>query len=222
MVNISYCVTVADEVMEFERLIEFLISHKQIGDNILVLVDSNKVNIGLEKILLEYEKDSKILKHYRNFGGNFAEWKNYFFQHNSFKKNLKDYLFFIDADELPNPKLIDDIPYILYVNPDVDVFGVPRINFVEGITPEYVSSMGWYKDKNNRINYPDYQYRICKNNDVLRWGGKVHETIQGYKIRTELPQNDQYDLLHVKSFEKQIKQNKFYESIQRIISNNQD
>lgn len=60
------------------------------------------------------------------------------------------------------------------------------------------------------INYSDIQYRIMKNLPYLNWGGQVHETIINYKVRTELPIGGEYDLLHIKSFEKQQKQNESY------------
>lgn len=211
MIKITYCITVANEKDEFIKLISFLKDHKRFEDNILVLVDSPKCDCKLEDYILSISTETMIF--FSTFKNNFSEWKNTFFNAEVFGGELNDYLFFIDADELPNPELIEGLPYILDVNPEVDVFGVPRINFVEGITDDYITNMGWRKDDKNRINYPDYQYRICKNQEGIRWGGKLHETIQGYKIRTELPQNDCYDLLHVKSFDKQVQQNEFYNTI---------
>lgn len=213
MCKISYCVTVCNETEDFIKLMDVLIHSKRSEDNILILVDTNKATPDLEDALIEFTNTPQIYIQYQIFWGNFADWKNIFWTDEFFNPLLKDYLFFLDADERPDPELISNIPYILDINPEVEVYGVPRSNFVIGITDEYINSVGWRKDEQNRINYPDYQYRICQNNDNLRWGGKVHETIQGYQIRTELPMNDVYGLLHIKSFEKQIKQNKFYESI---------
>lgn len=213
MQTISYCITVANEKKEFINLINFLLTHKRVDDNILILVDSNKCDNKLEDYLLDICKGKKILAYFGNFKNDFSEWKNKFFDIELFNLSLQDYLFFIDADELPNPELIENLPYILEVNPEVDVFGLPRINFVEGIPNEYIQQMGWNKDQNNRINYPDTQWRICKNSPKLRWKGNVHETIVGYKLRISLPQNDVYDLLHMKTFEKQKQQNELYSKL---------
>ena len=215
MIKISYCVTVADEKEEFIKLIDFLTTHKRKEDNIFVLVDSNKCTDKLSEYILDLTYDNKIISTFSHFKGNFSDWKNMFWEIDKGieDEKLQDFLFFIDTDEIPNPELIENLPYILEINPEVDVFGVPRINFVEGITGEYIQQMGWRKDDQNRINYPDIQYRICRNAPTIRWGGKVHETLMGWGLRVELPMNDVYDLLHIKTFEKQQQQNNFYNSL---------
>ena len=44
-----------------------------------------------------------------------------------------DYIFHIDADEIPNEVLLKQLPQILEIN-DTDLVWVPRINIVNGIT----------------------------------------------------------------------------------------
>ena len=43
-----------------------------------------------------------------------------------------DYIFHIDADEIPNEVLLKQLPQILEIN-DTDLVWVPRINIVNGI-----------------------------------------------------------------------------------------
>lgn len=208
MNRISYLITVCNEDKEFKKLYETLRINKRKEDNILVLVDENKCPkySKFNDFLVELNKARKIVLISDLFSGNFSDWKNKLKDH----PQCKEYQFFLDADEVPNPLLIDNLPLILELNPDVDVIGLPRANFVEGITPEHIQKWGWKKDIKNRINYPDYQYRICKNLSALRWGGEVHETIIGYRVRTELPIGGDYDLLHFKTIDKQEKQNESY------------
>jgi len=206
--RITYAITVANEIVEFKKLYETLRINKRDEDNIIVLVDTNKCPKYSE--FFEFLTDLHKARHIKliddKFGGNFGEWKNKLRSH----PLCKDYLFFLDADEIPNPILIENLPLIIELNPEVDVIGVPRANFVTGITPEYVKQMGWRQDIKERINYPDFQYRIMINRPGIEWGGQVHETIINYKVRTELPIGGEYDLLHIKSFEKQQKQNESY------------
>ena len=101
-------------------------------DNIIILVDNNKCPKELEDYLWELIDDVAAVN-YSYFKGDFSEWKNMFFENKDISEELKDYLFFLDTDELPNPELVEQLPYILEINPDVDVFGLPRTNFVEGI-----------------------------------------------------------------------------------------
>ena len=49
----------------------------------------------------------------------------------------KDYIVNIDSDELPNVELLNILPGILEANPEVDLYYVPRINTVSGITDEF-------------------------------------------------------------------------------------
>jgi glycosyltransferase involved in cell wall biosynthesis len=213
MDKITYCITLADEFEEIQKLLESLIVAKRRTDNILILVDTNKCTQEIEDYLIKMCDNHKITVCFEIFKGNFADWKNLFWDIDILNLSLGDYLFFIDADEVPNPELVEHLPYIIEINPEVDVFGVPRINFVEGITDEYIQQMGWRKDNQNRINYGDYQYRICKNKPNIRWKGSIHEVLSGWDLRVELPMDDVYDLLHIKTFEKQKSQNEFYKNL---------
>ena len=67
----------------------------------------------------------------------FADWKNKFFQYCT-----GDYIFQIDADEIPHQTLIELLPEVLEKN-DFDICLVPRVNIVEGITQEHIQKWGW-------------------------------------------------------------------------------
>jgi hypothetical protein len=69
------------------------------------------------------------------------------------------------------------------------------------------------KDNNGRINYPDFQTRIYKNISDIKWEGKVHERVVGFKTYSSLPINQDWDLLHIKSLERQEKQNNYYNTL---------
>lgn len=209
--NISYCITLCDEIEEIKKLIETLKLSKRSGDEILVLVDSKKATPEIYSFMEEHHRNEhSIIDSFwvDEFKGDFSEWKNILVDRAS-----KEYLFFIDADEIPNPQLLDDLSLILELNNDVDIFGLPRQNFVEGITDEYIKQVGWRKDELNRINYPDYQYRIMKRKPGIQWGGKLHETIIGGDLKVEFPPEVIFSLLHIKTFDKQKKQNDFYSKL---------
>jgi glycosyltransferase involved in cell wall biosynthesis len=122
------------------------------------------------------------------------------------------YIFQIDADELPNVDLLDMLPGILEANPEVDVYLVPRINTVSGITEEHIQEWRW-RVEGDRINFPDYQWRIYKNIPTIKWVNKVHERLDGFKIYSTLPAQDEFCLLHPKTIERQEKQNEFYNTL---------
>jgi glycosyltransferase involved in cell wall biosynthesis len=124
-----------------------------------------------------------------------------------------DYIFQIDADEIPAEDLILHLPELLEINPDMDIFLVPRVNTVEGLTPEHIAAWRWNVTDNGWVNWPDFQWRIWKNKPEIKWVNKVHERLDGFKTYTMLPDAEYFALYNPKTIEKQEKQNSYYESI---------
>lgn len=208
--KITYCLSVANEEPEFRKLYETLRINKRDEDNILVLVDLNKCPISSNffDFLEDLSKSKSIRMMTGYFGGNFSHWKNHLIDFNV----EDDFKIFLDADELLPPQLIDDLPIILELNPDVNIFGLARQNFTKGITQEYADKWGWTIDELGRNCWPDVQFRICRSNLGIRWSGKVHETLVGPGIKTTLPLEPNYSILHSKTIQKQIIQNSNYET----------
>ena len=124
------------------------------------------------------------------------------------------YIFQIDADEVPNELLIQHLPELLELNPDNDVYLVPRINTVTGLTEEHIKKWGWNVNVMGWVNWPDYQWRIYKNSPEIKWINKVHERLEGFKTYSMLPADTEaLSLYHPKTIEKQEKQNELYENI---------
>lgn len=204
--KISYAITVCNELEEVKRLVNFLLSNKREEDEIVILFDDK----GTEEVwnyLIQVEGDIAIL-HRAQFRNDFSEWKNKL-------TSLcdRDYIFQIDADELPTESLISNLPYILEVNQEVDVFLVPRINTVEGLTQQHIRQWRWMVNEKGWVNFPDYQWRIYRNDPSIRWRNKVHEVIEGHKTSTLLPAEEVYCLYHPKTIERQEKQNNYYDTL---------
>jgi hypothetical protein len=123
------------------------------------------------------------------------------------------YIINIDADELPNKWLIKNIKSILQANPTVDLYWVPRVNTVDGITQEHINKWGWNVNEKGWINFPDYQGRIWRNRPNILWKNPVHEILTGYKEHTYLPAEEEFCFYHPKEIKRQEEQNKFYEGI---------
>ena len=202
MPSISYAITACNEAKELIRLINQLNKVIRKEDEIVVQLDKT-ATMEVLYIIDEYPSVKKI-----TFGLN-----NDF---SSFKNNLKnhctkDYIFQIDADEYPSEELLLSLPEILELNPEVELYAVPRINTVEGLTSEHINKWGWYVNENGWINYPDYQTRILKNIPEIKWINKVHERLVGAKNMVPLPEG--YDLIHPKTIERQEKQNNYYNTL---------
>lgn len=204
--KISYAITVCNELEEVKRLVNFLLSNKRTEDEIVILFDDK----GTEEVwnyLIQVEGDIAIL-HRAQFRNDFSEWKN---KLTSLCDG--DYIFQIDADELPTESLISNLPYILEVNQEVDVFLVPRINTVEGLTQQHIRQWRWMVNEKGWVNFPDYQWRIYRNDPSVRWRNKVHEVIEGHKTSTLLPAEEAYCLYHPKTIDRQERQNKYYDTL---------
>ena len=122
-------------------------------------------------------------------------------------------MFQIDADERPHEWWIVSLPSILKNNPDNEVYLVPRINTVKGLTQEHINKWRWNVNKDGWVNFPDYQWRIWKNKSEIKWVNKVHEKLSGYKTYAALPAEIIFTLSHPKEIERQEKQNAYYDTL---------
>jgi hypothetical protein len=208
--KISYAITVCNEFKEIQNLIHFLLRYKRLKDEIVVLVDMTKNEPTSELLgyLHKLSSSDIITLSEQNFNNHFANWKN---KLSSLCKG--DYIFQIDADEIPNENLIAVLPDLLEENNEVDVFLVPRVNTVEGLTPEHIAKWGWRVNDEGWVNWPDYQWRIWKNKPEIQWVNKVHERLDGFKMYTAMPDVEYFALYHPKTIEKQEKQNQLYDTI---------
>lgn len=204
--KISYGITVCDEFEEIKRLLSILLLEKRNEDEIVVLVDKSNTTDEVVKYLSSLQDKEAIKLHLHFFNKNFADWKNLLTSLCS-----GDYIFQIDADETPALSLITSLPAI--INNNVDVILVPRVNRVTGLTEEYIKLWNWSIDSFDRINWPDYQWRIYKNVPNLVWINKVHERLSGFRQYATLPADEFFALSHIKNIDKQEKQNNFYNTL---------
>ena len=206
--KISYAITVCNELEELTTLLNFLQLNIRKEDEIVIQYDESSVTDEVKEYitLMDSMHDNhKVIGFPLN--KDFA----------SFKNNLKshcsgDYIFQIDADEIPHQVLIGNLPNLLENNP-VDIIFVPRVNTVEGLTEQHIQKWGWKVNENGWVNWPDYQTRIYKNTPDVTWMNKVHESITGYNTFSNFPAEEHWSLYHHKQIQRQEKQNKFYETI---------
>ena len=200
--KVSYGITVHNEAEELIKLLDVLNKNIDKEDEIVVCVDGDDEKV--EAVLGEYLSENKAIVYKRKLDGNFAEHKN-----SVIEKSSGDYIFHIDADEYPNEILIQQLKQILEIN-DVDLIWIPRVNTVDGFTEQDVQKWGWRVTENGWVNYPDYQARVFRNREDVRWTRPLHEYITGCKTYAHLPPQEELSLYHPKTKEKQEQQNKFY------------
>ena len=208
--KIGYFITACNEFQELARLLLMLKTNISDNDCIGILLDetnhSDEVRELCEKFTLP---NDSIRLAYAPLNNDFATFKNtgYELLHDC------DWIFQLDADEIPSEVLMNNLHAILEMNPIVELIYVPRINTVEGLTQNHIEQWGWNVNNEGWVNWPDYQGRIYKRDKNIKWAGKVHEKIEGHKALSQIPPTEQLALHHPKTITKQEQQNKFYETL---------
>lgn len=200
---ISYLVTCHNEGVQLRTLLSLLLKYSE-GNQIVVLDDYSTDPTTLE-VLQEYSKIAKIVKHSLN--KDYGTHKTYGTQQCD-----GEYVFQIDADELPSEILLVNLYELLKSNASCEMFWVPRVNNFVGVTPDDIKRYGWHTNEKGHIMWPDYQSRIYKNLPHIKWERKLHETVVGFKEFTRIPAMEELSLYHNKTIEKQRNDNKRYMS----------
>ena len=154
--RISYAIPVWNEHIELDRLLKQLTTFKRSQDEIVVQCDEGNTTPEVYAMLSNYDKYIKV-----------SQWplkNNFALSKNNLKTNCTgDWIFQIDADEYLSDTFLQNLPSILQDNPTVDLFLLPRINTVEGLTQEHINKWKWNVNEKGWVNFPDYQTRILQN-----------------------------------------------------------
>ena len=127
--TISYAITVCNEIQEITKLLNFLQLHIRKEDEIVIQYDESSVTdevMDYLKLMDSMHENHKVVGFPLN--KDFASFKNNLKSHCT-----KDYIFQVDADEIPHEFLVEYLGQVLQDNP-VDIVFVPRVNTVEGLT----------------------------------------------------------------------------------------
>ena len=205
--KISYSILTHNETESLVKLIEFISEHSDKNDEIVILDDYSE-NEKTKEILDTMCSIHEIKFEQRHLMKDYAQQKNYLSNMCS-----GDYIFNLDADEIPHKNLINNIKVILEANPTIDLYYIPRINIVDGLTREHINHWKWNVNEKGWINFPDWQGRIWKNRPNIRWERPVHEMLTGFKEYTNLPAEEEFAIYHPKDIDRQEKQNAFYSTI---------
>jgi|SaaInlV_100m_DNA_2_1039680.scaffolds.fasta_scaffold21611_2 glycosyltransferase involved in cell wall biosynthesis len=198
--SISYAITTHNEGSSVQDLIDHIKKQMSSVDE-LVIVD----DYSTDQTTLSALSDVRLV-YKRKLNNNFSSQKNYL---NS--KCTKDYIFQFDGDELPSESLLSVAKHFVKNYQDTDLFWIPRDNQLFELDMDYINKWGWVVDTQNRINYPDYQGRLFKNSDDIRWTRPVHEIISGHETQRVFPINAGVDILHTRHMSRQIQSNAYYD-----------
>jgi glycosyltransferase involved in cell wall biosynthesis len=176
---------------------------KKIADEI-VIVDGGSTDASLT---IAQKYTDKI--YHRKFDNDFSTQRNF-----AVERCKKPWIFMIDADETLEYNLLGALKDIINSNKNTELFYFPRINTIKDLNekPWLISRYGWNVNSEGRINYPDIQGRLFKNDyPRIRWVDKVHERVEGAK--NSIIVNNMH-IIHEKNWTRQERQNNLYSSIQ--------
>jgi len=193
--RISYAICVCNESRDLFSLVSFLLKVKDEEDEINVLIDTAHVTDNVKNVI-EYFGD-KLVTCERVFDGNFSEHRNY-----HITQCTGDYIFIIDPDEMPKENLIVNLKKMIY-DSGAELIMVPRINIHPGFTQEWLEKCKFKTNEVDWINWPDYQGRILKNDENIKWSRGLHEVVTGTNKIVQLQADPRIALWHIKSIEKQ-------------------
>lgn len=205
MIGFSFCLCTHNEGSEYIlKCVENIFAALDEIDEVIIVDDYSTDNSTIK--CLDSIKD-KCQLFYHSLNGNFAEHKNFLIS-----KCNKEYIFLFDADEYINAENIRRIKDTVKEFSVYDAWYLPRKNILLNTDEATIKKMNW-NVKDGLFNYPDYQLRIWKNRKGIHYVGKLHEQVHGYKSCQKFPTDLDYDIMHIKTQDRQLKQHYFYENM---------
>ena len=198
---LSYLVTSHNETDSLEKLLNKLLSNKK-DQHEIILLDDYSDNPKTLDIIQKYKE--KINFHQHNLDKNYGAHKNY-----GIELCKGEWIFQLDADEVPTDELIENIDLIIESNINNEVLWLPRLNYFLGVTEQDINMWGW-KMYDGMINFPDYQSRLYRNLPHIRYERRLHEKVEGFKSYVFIPPQKDYAIIHEKTIEKQRETNMRY------------
>lgn len=136
-IKVSYTILTHGETTTLIALLASLNKHKSLWDEI-VIVDDYSDNLETIRIVNSAAEEFGAKLFRNKLNGDFATQKNF-----AASKCMNEYIFNIDADEIMPDFFMEHFKEILFINPDVEMFRLPRINTVEGITLSHIERWRW-------------------------------------------------------------------------------
>jgi len=192
--KLTYTIQVCNESRELFSLINFLQKVIDDEDEVNVVVDTEHTTDKVERVLEHFKERINIFK--RPFD-TFRENAQFHIE-----KANGEYIFGIDADEMPREKLIKNIKGIINQT-GAEIIAIPRINIHPDITEEDAKEFGFRLNEVGFINWPDYQMRVYKNCDYIKWTDELHTKVTGSDKVVCIKEIPEMALWHIKSMDKQ-------------------
>lgn len=154
-----------------------------------------------EIVVVDGGSTDKSVEIAKKFGANVIEskWKDDFAhqRNKSLKAATKKWILVMDADEIYEVKLLKSLQNLARNNLGLDAFAFPRKNYIDG---KLTSA------------YPDRQTRFFLNKKSIKYTGKIHEKVEGFKF---IGAPTFMHIIHKKTSKRQEKQNLYYRDLDK-------
>jgi hypothetical protein len=192
--KITYAIQVCNESRELFSLLNLLTRTIDDEDEINVVVDSNHTTDKVSLVLENFKDRINVFKRPFDTFKASADFLT--------EKATGDYIFGIDADEMPQESLIKIIKNMIEET-KAEIIAVPRINIHPDITEQEAQEFGFNINEVGFINWPDFQMRIYKKCDHVRWTDELHTKLSGSDKVIAIKPVPSVALWHIKSMDKQ-------------------
>ena len=132
---VSYLVTTHNETDCLDSLLSKLMSFKK-DNHEVVLLDDYSDNPTTISIIEKYK--SSINFQQKKLQNDYGAHKNY-----GISLCKGEWIFQIDADELPTDVLLENIDVLLESNANNETLWLPRLNYFVGVTQTDIEMWGW-------------------------------------------------------------------------------
>src|ERR1035437_2682666 len=136
-VKVSYTILTHNETNSLKAVLEAINKHKTIWDEVII-VDDYSDSLETIKIVNWAEEELKCKVFRNKLNGDFAAQKNFVAS-----KCTNEYIFNIDADEMMTDFFFEHFKEILFLNSEVEMYRLPRINTVAGLTLKHIERWRW-------------------------------------------------------------------------------
>ena len=192
--KLTYTIQVCNESRELFSLLSLLVRTIDDEDEINVVVDSEHTTDKVGLVLDNFKERVNV------FNRPFDTFKTNLDFH--VEKATGDYIFNIDADEIPQESLIKIIKKVIEET-EAEIITVPRINIHPDITEKEAEEFGFNLNEVGFINWPDFQTRIYKKCEHVYWTDELHTKLIGSDKTIAIKPLPSVALWHIKSMDKQ-------------------
>ena len=172
--KLTFLITVHNEAKELRCLLSKIKSFVSGNNSDVIILDDYSDDKETIDILNEYSNKEKYQVHKHHLNKDFGAHKQY---GNSLVSKDSSHILQLDADEYPSDFLLENIFELLEHNSDIDLFLLPRVNIITGLSNKEILRYGWQITKSQflsetfRENINIDQYDFLKNNGYILMEG---------------------------------------------------